>query len=332
MINLRKPAYGALVGLVVVVASACSSSAATPAAASVAPGATGAPGASAAASVAASTAANGDVNSLITQALSGTSNVKSFHIKLTVGGTIKAAALSGATGGAAGTGDLKLDGSAIEGDVDVAKSAAHIAVNIAPIQALGGIPITADVIMVDQVLYLKTALLGGAKYTKMDLGSLSSLTNSLPLPSLPVAVPSAGASGLAGLADMAALQKQLSDSGAKAEVVGTESIGGKDATHVKVTIPVDWINQQIVTAEAAASASPDAAMAAMKLDAATFDMWVYKSNNALAQMHLTAASSAVGNLDVMLTLTNYDQPVTISAPAASDIQAGGLLPGMSLKP
>jgi hypothetical protein len=305
VINLRKPAYGALVGLVVVVASACGGSSATPTPA-------------------------GDANAVITQALSGTSTVKSFHIKLSVGGTIKTGAITGATGAtglAAGIGDLKLDGSTIEGDVDVAKSAVHIAVNVAPIQALGGIPIAADVIVVDQAIYLKAALLGGTKYTKMDLGSLSSMAGSLSLPSLPVAMPSAGASALAGLTDAAALEKQLKDAGAKAEIVGSESIGGKDATHVKVTVPVDWINQQIVNAEASSKASSAGALAAMKLDAATFDMWVYKANNALAQMHLTGASSAIGNLDLMLTLTNYDQPVSISAPAASDIQTGtGILP------
>jgi hypothetical protein len=30
----------------------------------------------------------------------------------------------------------------------------------------------------------------------------------------------------------------------------------------------------------------------------------------------------LGNIDLTLTITNYDQPVTIAAPAASDIGTG----------
>jgi hypothetical protein len=36
-------------------------------------------------------------------------------------------------------------------------------------------------------------------------------------------------------------------------------------------------------------------------------------------MEIKGASAALGNLDFMITVTNYDQPVTITAPAAGDI-------------
>ncbi len=323
MINLRKPAYGALLGFVVVVAAACGGSSATPAA-STAAGASNAPAASGA------PAANSG-EALLAQALSGSSSVKSFHVKLTVGGTIKAAALAAAdsSSSSAPATDLKLDGTNLEGDVDLAKSAAHLSFALPALPKLGGMAITADVIMVDKTLYLKTALLGGAKYMKLPLSDVSSLAGGLPLPSdLPVAVPSAGA----GLSDMtsqiAALQKQLQDAGAKAEIVGTEAIGGQDATHVKITVPVDWVNQQIAKAEAAATPAADATpdpLAGAKLDSAGVDLWVYKANNQLAQLHVTGASALIGNLDLMLTLTNYDKAVSIAAPAASDVtDASGL--------
>jgi len=324
VINLRKSAFGALVGFVVVVAAACTGSSATPAAGSMAPGASSTPPASMAPASAA-----GDASSLITQALNGASDIKSLHLKFTLSGTIKAAALADASSAATPAGDLTLDGTSIEGDIDVAKSAAHIAVNVPALPEMGNVPITADLILVNNVLYAKTALLGGgAKYMMLPLASLSSMAGSLPLPSLPVSVPSADTSGgLSGLTSQAQdLQKQLQDAGAKAEIVGTDQIGGQDATHVKVTVPVDWINQQITSAEAASTDTPAPGMAGAKLDSATFDVWVYKANNALAQLHLTAASSVIGNIDLMLTITNYDQPVTITAPAASDTTTGGLTP------
>ena len=316
MISLRKPAMGALVGFVVVVAAACGSgSSATATNTPAAPGNTVAPGASSAATVNAN-----DASSLITQALSGSSQVKSFHLKLTASGTIKAAVLQDATSGAA-AGDVKLDGTALEGDIDLGNSAAHLSLNVPPIASFGGVPITGDVILVNNALYYKVSLLGGTKYTMVDLKSLGSSLQGL-TSGLPVAVPTPGASGLAGMTDqIAQIRQQLDAAGAKATLVGTEQIGGQDAVHINISIPVDYINQQIAAAQASSTASPDPAMAGVKLDSSTLDIWVYKANNQLAQIHFTAASSVVGNIDVMLTLTNYDKPVTIAAPAAGEISS-----------
>ncbi len=157
----------------------------------------------------------------------------------------------------------------------------------------------------------------------VDLKSLSSGLSGL-AGGLPVAVPTPGASAMSGMTDeIAKIRQQLEAAGTKVTIAGTDKIGGVDATHINVTIPVDYINQQI--SAAAASASPAAAMAGAKLDSATLDVWIYPANNQLAQIHLTAASSAVGNIDLMLTLTNYDKPVTIAPPAASEISSAAPL-------
>ena len=39
----------------------------------------------------------------------------------------------------------------------------------------------------------------------------------------------------------------------------------------------------------------------------------------LAKIELKGASSTLGNLDVVVTITKYDAPVTINAPTASEI-------------
>jgi hypothetical protein len=316
----RKPVFAAFLGLVLAVAAACGGSSATPTspATSMAPEGSMAPSSSAAANA-------NDASSLITQALSGGSDVKSFHVKFPVSGTISAAAM------AAGTDDptaqaVTLDGTSLEGDVDLANGAGHIAVNVPPIAAMGGIPITADVIFVDGNLYVKTALLGGTKYMVLNADSLGGLTQMVPLPSIPVSIPSADANASSALSQvtdqLAQLQQQLDAAGAKATIVGTEQIGGQDATHINVTVPVDWINQQLTSAEAGATDTPPPGLEGAKLDSSTFDVWIYKSNNQLAQLHFTAASSVVGNIDVMLTMTNYDQPVSVQAPPASEISSG----------
>lgn len=312
MIRLPRPALTLFAGLVVVVASACGSSAATTGA-----NGTGAPagGANAPGSSVAAPVNPNDPNSIITQALSSGTEVKSFHIKIDIAGTIKASALQSAAGsdasglGAALTSDIKLDGTSIEGDVDVANEAAHLAVSVPALAVLGNIPLTGDLIIKNNILYYQVSLLG-AQYTEMDLGSLGSslgaLSSALPLAStLPTA---------ASLTDeVAQVRQELQAAGVTTKLVGVEQIGGKNADHISVTIPLNQINAEIA---AEASAVPG-----MKIDSATLDFWTYTDNYQLAKVQFTAASSTLGNISFAVTVTNYDAPVTITAPAASAIQS-----------
>jgi len=303
LLRLPRTAVALLAGVAVAVA-ACGGGSAT-----AAPAGTSGAASTTAASLA-PTANPNDPNSLLNELVTGGPDVKSFHIKIALTGTIKADALkaSDASLAASITQDVTLDGTAVEGDVDIANQAAHLAVNVPGLEPLGGQPITADLILVGGKLYAKASLLG-PKYTEMDLGSLSSLTSSLP-----VAVPTPGASALSGAMDQVAqLRKQLDDAGAKVTLVGVEQIGGSDAEHINITIPTDLINQQIA---AESSAAP-----AMTIDSATLDVWVYKSDNRLAQLQLQGSSAQAGNLSLIVTVTNYDQPVSVSAPPADQVQA-----------
>jgi hypothetical protein len=300
-----KPVLAVLAGLVVVFASACGSSSATPTSAAAMSGAP-----SAGASMAGPTVNPNDPNSIITNAMSGVSDVKSFHFEVALSGTIKAAALQSADSPIPITSDLALDGTSLSGDVDVANGAAHLAASLPALPELGGVPITADVIAVNQAIYYKVSLLG-TKYSVFDLSSLSSLTSGLPIPS---ALPTAGPSALSSAMDqLEQIRQQLQDAGFTAQLVGVDQIGGQDANHIQITIPIDYINQQI-----AAESSPDPAPG--QLDSASLDFWVYKADNRLAKLEMKAASSTVGNLDLVVTITNYDQPVTISAPPASEVE------------
>ena len=303
MIRVRRSAFAVLAGFVLVAAAACSSGSATNAPGAGSSGAAGGSGAPA--------VNQNDPNSIITSVINGGSDIKSFHLKISLSGTIKAAALKDAmaSSGMQITSDVKLDGTAIEGDVDVANSAVHLSANVPAMAMLGNIPITGDVIVVSNTMYYKVSLLG-PKYTKTDLGSLAS---DLPV-SIPSILPSPGASAMTAVTDQIdQLRTQMKAAGVVATLVGVEKIGGQDANHINVSVPIAKLNAEIA---AQASGGP-----AVTIDSASVDFWVYKSSNRLAQMEVKGASSAFGSLDLMITVTNYDQPVTISAPAASDIGA-----------
>ncbi len=300
MFRVPRPAISLLAGFVVVIASACSSGVAAPTV--VAAGATGAPGAP---SSAASAANPTDPSSIITAALSSVSAVKSFHIEIDASGSVSEAAMASAGGGAlgAGKGNLKLDGTTIVGDVDVANQAAHITA------ALPTVPLNADVILVGGILYYKMA--PATKYTMMSLGSLTgALTGALP-----VAVPTPGASAMSGVTDeLNQLRAQMDQAGVTATLVGVDQIGGQDANHISVSIPIDKINAEIAAAAGSASSAPN-----VQIDSASVDVWIYKSSSRLAKIELKGASSAIGSIDLVVTITNYDAAVTIAAPAASEI-------------
>jgi hypothetical protein len=304
--RLPRPALSILAGFVVVIASACSSSAAPTSGVAGGAGSPGAP------TSPASAANPNDPNAIITAALAGESAVTSFHIEIDVSGTIKAAAIQAEAGsaGAGITSDVKLDGTSITGDVDVANQAADLSFTVPPMAMLGNAPLTGDLILKDSVLYYKVSLLG-TKYTKMDLGSLGSSLGALSS-SLPVAVPTAAAS-MAGLtSELSQLQAEMTQAGVTATFVGVDQIGGQDANHITISFPLATLNAEI--AAAAASSGP-----APTIDSASADVWIYKATSQLAKVEIKGASSTLGNLDLVMTITNYNAPVTINAPAAGDI-------------
>jgi hypothetical protein len=98
--------------------------------------------------------------------------------------------------------------------------------------------------------------------------------------------------------------------------VGIEQIGGKNAYRIKLSVPLDKLNSDIAGAMTGAKVNP---ALKMKIDSASVDMWIYQDTYQLAQVQLAGSSSTVGDLTFTMTLTNFDQPVTIDAPAASDI-------------
>ncbi len=308
MVRVRRPVLAVLVGVAVIVGGCSGGSTASPteAAATVGPTPT---------AVAAPTPTPADPDALFGLGIAEGPAWKSFHLKITLDGTIKSAFLKtlGNRSWANLKSDAVLDGTSIEGDVDAPDLAFQLAITVPAISALGTVPITGDVVVKNSDLYLKLSDLG-AKYHEVKLGTMSKELG------LPVSVPTPGASALTGLADMtASLRSQLEADGVTPKVVGVDQIGGRDAYHIDLTVPLDKINADLAAATATEGAS---VLRGIKIDSVSSGIWIYEDNYELAQVQIAGASSSVGNLSFTMTLTNFDQPVTINAPAASDVAAG----------
>ena len=309
MVRIYKPVLALLAGLSLVVAGCGGGS-------TVSPGTTGSGATSTAsgatASAAGPTATPANPETLFDQGIATGPAWKSFHLKVTLDGTIKASFLKSSTNATIKklTSDITLDGTVLEGDLDATNLAAHLALTVPAIPGVVTDPITGDMIVKDSILYLKVSALG-TKYTKVNLASLANEFD------VPVAVPTAGGSSLTGIADkVATLRQTLEADGIVPTLAGIEQIGGKDAYRINLSVPIDKLNSDIAAAMAKSSADP---ALKFKIDSASVAIWIYKDTHQLAQVQVAGASSTVGNITFTMTLTNFDQPVTINAPAASEI-------------
>lgn len=242
---------------------------------------------------------------------------KSFHLDIAVGGTVKAAFLraSGDPAFAKVSSDAVLDGTQISGDVDATDLAFHLGITVPAITALHSGPISADLIIRNSTLYLKTSSLG-TKYRAVKLGTISKDLH------IPVAIPTPGASALTGIANVVAdVRSHLEANGVTPKLVGLEQIGGRAAYHIDLTVPLDQLNKDILAAAKSAGASA-AFLAKVQVTSIAAGIWIYQDNDQLAQVQIAGASSDGGNLSFTMTLTNFDQPVTIDAPAPGEFVSG----------
>ena len=269
-------------------------------------------GASRTAAVATPTPANPDT--LFDQAIAEGPAWKSFHLEIALSGTITAAAMkaSGNPSWKNIKSDVSLDGTTIEGDMDPVHLACDLTVSI-PATAATGAAITGEAIVLDPMLYLKLSS-EGPKYHKVKLGTISGQLG------LKVAVPTPGGSSLVGLAnDVSTLRQNLEAAGVRPTLMGMDLVGGRDAYHIDLSLPLDKFNEDI----ASAATKPGASfLKQVKIESATAAIWIYTTDYQLAQVQISGISSAVGSVSFTMTLTNFDQPVTITAPPASDVKAG----------
>ncbi len=307
------PIVAVLVGIAVVVAGCSSGGSVASSAAASSPASS-----PAATPTAAATPTSVDPEALFNLGIAEGPAWQSFHMNIALNGTIKAAFLKtlGNPSWAKLQSDAVLDGTVIDGDVDAPNLAFHLAINVPANSVTGSAPITGDLVIQNSYLYLKLSLLG-AKYHELKLGTISKEMG------IPVSVPTPGASALTGIADMtASLRTQLEAAGVTPTVVGIDQIGGRDAYHIALSVPLDKINADIAAAASAAPAGEAAVLRSINIDTVSSGIWIYKDNDELAQVQIAGSSSTVGNLSFTMTLTNFDQPVTISVPPASQVVAG----------
>jgi hypothetical protein len=162
-----------------------------------------------------------DPMEIITRSLDEVQKSTSLHVRVTVDGSLDMSGLGEITGGLSG--NIKLSGTYLEGDVDVANQALDFEFGVPALLALSG-----RIIVVDGYSYTQISL-QGEKYTKSEAGE-----------NLHVDLPSPGASASGEIAAaVEEIKKQLDDAGLEATLEDDAKVDGKDCYHISIKIPAD---------------------------------------------------------------------------------------------
>jgi hypothetical protein len=229
-----------------------------------------------------------------------------LHVHGSMGGSVDPNAVGELLGvGATGiSGKLKLDGSSIVGDFDLARAAAHVTISL---PSLFGS--SADAIVLDGYAYARVVTPlspAGAMYVRSRFGSVRLL-------------PAAGSRSTDDAGDessiLGAVLAALGASGSTATMVGQDEIDQRAAYHLSEVVPEDALRRAI-----AAPGPLPAGSATIEL--APVDYWVYDDSLQPASVRISLSSPDLGTLVVALVFTAYGRPVTIEAPAAASIEPG----------
>jgi len=235
-----------------------------------------------------------DPKEIITQGFDATADLQSFHLSVTVDGTVSMPD----TGGT-----VSLAGTTVEADIDI--DGEQLSLHFAVPNFLG---LSGDVLVIGQDLYVKTTMTG-VKWSHQDLGGVIPGASAVPSP------------------DVQAMIDDIREFLEKESVVTTKeddiACGDRQCYHLVVSIPPD------VMADADPGAMASFDPADLFGDALVLDLLFDRENLWLTEVATTVDSDTMGTFNATVTLSAFDEAVTVSPPPSADVTEGEFsLPGM----
>ncbi len=222
-----------------------------------------------------------DPKEILTKSVEATLKAKSVHFQAVMSGTISADMT-----GAGQPSEFKLDGTTAEGDLDIAGKKVR-----ASFSAPAFLGLTGEAIQIGSTSYFKTSLTG-AKYQKQVTDDVS----------VDEATDPAKA--------MEELRKVLEMPGMSPTKVADSKCGdNKDCYNVEFDLTGDEL-----AAMASEAPDPSLAGAAFKLT-----IGVERESLRMSKMTLAVTLPEMGSVDLTVNMTKWDEPVTITEPAADQI-------------
>jgi hypothetical protein len=231
-----------------------------------------------------------DPKEIVAAAVRSAESAKSVHIEMTLDGSVTAES----TGGGAAGPTIAFKGTTASADVDIAAGNAHASFSMPAFLGLTG-----DLIQIGGTSYIKTSLTAGGLYQSQKAAS-----------ALPIA-PTGSGSVVGSVSDF------LSRPGVDPVKGDDVACGSTQCYTVKI---------ELTPAELVAMGADAAAASGLPVDLASASVnvtiRVEKDTNHLAGVAATVGLGEQGSITFDMAMSKWDQPVTITAPPADQIQAG----------
>lgn len=253
--------------------------------------------------------AQDDPYEVLTTAVTSTATATSFHLLAEANGMLN-------LGESMGNVPFPIDGTRAEGDISINPPAISLTFEV-PLQ---GLAISGGAIVPgDGNAYVKLAL---------PMGSVDDLWHVMPIGELTIPTP---LSSPQPAADMAAKLKQEFDAaGVVLTNEGDTSCVAGTCTKLHVEIPADALNSSMGPISGLGDLLPEESPAPSAAAAAPIpaDILVDKATGRLDSVSVAFADPAAGtSVTLTVTMSNYDAPVTVSAPPADQVTDAPLLGG-----
>jgi hypothetical protein len=230
-----------------------------------------------------------DPREIVTAAVRTAQVARSVHVEMTLNGSISAD-LTGA-GGPAST--ISLSGTTGSADVDIASGSARATFSVPALLGLSG-----DLIEVGGTLYYRTSL-GSKQY------QVQKIADALPV----------NPTGSRSLVDQ--VGDLLSRDGVDPVKGDDVACGDTQCYAVKIDLTPDELNALGANGPVPSGLPIDVGAASLNIT-----IRVEKGTNRLAGIAATVTLGEQGSLTFDLAMSRWDQPVTISAPPADQVQGG----------
>ena len=246
-----------------------------------------------------------DPREIVSQGVQTLQKATTVHLRVDLAGSVPLD-----LGGAGSPAEpIPLDGTTIEGDMDIPGQKLDLTFAVPPLLGLTG-----NVLMIDKAAFLRIPLLGPKWIKQPASGS--------------------GASAIGAVSDpqqaLADIRQALQDPKLDLQKLADDKCGSKDCYRVRMTLPTDELAGEVSAALGPAVPLGSAAPLPSGSAAATLDVWVEKDTLRIAKVAIEAALGTAATLKATLILSKWGEPVTIEAPPPGEVDetGGGLLPGL----
>jgi hypothetical protein len=227
-----------------------------------------------------------DPKEIVTQGLEATAELNSMHVVLAIDGSASISEQGG---------EVSLNGTRLEGDIDIENKQGHLTFQVPSLMGLSG-----EVIQVGQDSYFKTSLTG-------EMWSKSEVTEGDPV-----------AEAMDPAEQLGEVRSFLDEEGVEVAKLDDTDCGDRTCYAVRLTIPAE------VMADAAEGTDVDPALLGQEL---VLDLLFDRQELWLSEVSTDVSAEGMGEFSLTLTLSGFNDSVEVEAPPADEVTEGGGLEG-----